>query len=189
MAANRVVLGALLALGLISSCSGDISSSTQSAGQNLDDDQRCAAEARDLGLDVDSMTATDIDDTPSPADREFGCAARLTDGTFVHIRVPAHGDATFTTIATDISATATACDAIFQTLLLTARGVSGEPVKNGLEAALAASDLTNEQRRAVQRSLDQFTLDQTSPSFDPFGAYYDLQDVYTASCPNAAPTP
>lgn len=184
----RVAAAAVCALFVLSACA-DGSTEPTVRSTALDDEQRCEAEARALGLDIDSMTASEIDDTPSPADREFACTVRLSDGRFVEIRVPAQGEATYSSVLTGLPAATTACDLIFQVLVLTTRGVSGEPVKAPLEAALAAPDLTAEQRGAVQSALDQFTIDRTSPSFDPFGAFDHLTEVYNSTCPNGSPTP
>lgn len=184
----RLPAAAVCALFVMCACT-DGSTGSTAIPAGLDDEQRCLMEARALGLDIDSMTASEIDDTPSPSDRKFGCTVRLTDGRFVDIHVPADGEATFNSVLTGLPAPTTACEHIFEALMLTTRGVSGDPVKKVLEAALAAPDLTAEQRDAVQRSLDQFTVDRTSPSFDPFGAYYDTIDVYRSTCPNGTPIP
>jgi len=176
---------AACALLFICACTDGSTGPTISFG--FDDEQRCEAEARALGLDIDSMTASEIDDTPSPSDREFGCTVQLTDGRFVDIHVPADGEATFHSVLTGLSAATTACEHVFEALMLTTRGVNGDPVQDALEAALASPDITPDLRDAVQRSLDQFTVDRTSPSFDPFGAYYETIDVYKATCPNSPP--
>ena len=187
---TRTLSSALAVCVVLSGCTGNTTERTVAAPvSTLDDEQRCAAETRALGLDFDSMTATLIDDTPSPTVREFGCTARLTAGTFVDIHVPAQGDATFTSVVTGLPAATTACEHIFQVLMLTGQGVSGDPVRAALESTLRATDITEEQHSAVQRSLDQFTLDRTSPSFDPFGAYYDTIEVYRSTCPNGTPMP